>query len=87
MQLRKLYIYIVCLIIGILPQKETCAQSSSYIYIELIKNIPCKVIQNGVDVIQYNKNYVFLYGEDNTEQKIDIEFGANLYPKQSFVID
>ncbi|HMN32315.1 MAG TPA: hypothetical protein PKA54_02995 [Chitinophagaceae bacterium] len=59
----------------------------SYIYLELIKNIPCKVKQNGVEMTQYNKNYILLYGDHHSEQKIDIEFGADLYPKQTFIID
>lgn len=60
---------------------------TSYIYIELIKTIPCKIIQNGKELPPLSKNFAVLTINENREQNIDIEFGADLYPKQSFVID
>lgn len=79
---------ILLMCISLIANSQLYAQkSNAYIYIELIKTIPCKIIQNEKEIIQYNKNYVLLYGDENSEQKIDIEFGANLYPKQSFIID
>ncbi len=59
----------------------------SYIYIELIKTIPCRIIQNGKEVAALSKNFAILTINENREQNIDVEFGAELYPKQSFVID
>lgn len=60
---------------------------NSYIYIELIKAIPCRVMQNGTEVVQLDKNFVVLQVAGQREEIIDIEFGADLYPKQNFVID
>lgn len=60
---------------------------TSYIYIELIKTIPCKIIQNGKELAPFHKNFAILTLNENREQNIDIEFGGDLYPKQSFVID
>jgi len=59
----------------------------SYIYIELIKTIPCRVLQNGQEVAQLNRNYIILNIAEQSEQIIDIEFGADLYPKQNFIVD
>ncbi len=86
MQYLKPYIFIGVLMMSFLTDISAFAQKS-YIYLELIKNIPCKVKQNGVEMTQYNKNYILLYGDNHSEQKIDIEFGADLYPKQTFIID
>jgi hypothetical protein len=78
--------FIVLFVIGLSLLQSVYGQTS-YIYIELIKTIPCKIILNGVEAIQMNKNYVILNIQEAKEQNIDIEFGANLYPKQSFIID
>lgn len=79
-------IVLFVLLLGIGLPKGLYAQSS-YIYIELIKSIPCRVWQNGTEVQQLNKNFVVLAVNEQPEQNIDIEFGAELYPKQSFVIE
>lgn len=62
-----------------------CNAQSSYIYIELIKTIPCKIYQNNQEVIPLNKNYIILNVADQKEQSIDIEFGGDLYPKHNFI--
>ncbi len=66
---------------------QLVSAQKSYIYIELIKTIPCRVIQNGKEVPLLSKNFVILNINDQREQNIDIEFGADLYPKQNFIID
>lgn len=66
---------------------QFASAQKSYIYIELIRTIPCRVIQNGKEVALLSKNFVILNINDQREQNIDIEFGADLYPKQNFIID
>ena len=83
---KKVSKFIVLLVISFALIQFANGQTS-YIYIELIKTIPCKIKLNGVEINQMNKNYVILNIQEAKEQNIDIEFGASLYPKQSFIID
>lgn len=80
--LKIIYLFIIICLFQIKIYAQT-----SYIYIELIKTIPCKVWQNNEEVNMMNKSFVMLPVNDQREQNIKIEFGANLYPTQNFVID
>ncbi len=65
----------------------TAGAQKSYVYIELIKTIPCKITQNGREVQLLSKNFAVIPISEDREQNIDIEFGGDLFPRQSFVID
>lgn len=80
--LKIIYLFIIICLFQIKIYAQT-----SYIYIELIKTIPCKVWQNNEEVKMMNKSFVLLPVNDQREQNIKIEFGANLFPTQNFVID
>lgn len=58
----------------------------SYIYLELLRNIPCKINVNGNDVPLMSKNFVILPCEDSYEQQIQISFGSDMYPIHTFIV-
>ncbi len=59
----------------------------SYIYVEPIKGIPCKMILNQKEVPLMTKNYFLITIDHTGEQTLDIVFGNNVYPSQTFVVD
>jgi hypothetical protein len=59
----------------------------AYIYLEPIKGMPCKVILNQKEVTFMTKNYFLVTLDKEGEQNLEIVFGNNTYPKQSFVVD
>lgn len=59
----------------------------AYIYLEPIKGIPCKVILNQKEVTFMTKNYFLVTLDKEGEQNLEIVFGNNTYPKQTFVVD
>lgn len=59
---------------------------NSYIYLELLRNIPCKITVNGSDVPLMSKNFVILPCKDNYEQQIEIYFGSDMYPIHTFIV-
>jgi hypothetical protein len=79
--------FFVVLLAAVMGLPFLSLAQKSYIYIELIKSIPCRILQNGKEVPQLNRNYILLNVAEQSEQIIDIEFGADLYPRQNFIID
>lgn len=59
----------------------------AYIYLEPIKGIPCKVILNQKEVTFMTKNYFLVTLDKEGEQNLEIVFGNNTYPKQTFIVD
>lgn len=59
----------------------------SYIYLEPIKGLPCKVMMNQEELNALTKNYFLIPLKGNGEYTFDIVFGGGLYPKQTFVVD
>lgn len=59
----------------------------SYIYLEPIKGIPCKIVMNQKEVSTLTKNYFLIPIAGNGEYTFDIVFGGDLHPKQTFVVD
>ena len=59
----------------------------SYIYLEPIKGLPCKVYINQVELNALTKNYFLIPLKGNGEYTFDIVFGGELHPKQTFVVD
>lgn len=59
----------------------------SYIYLEPIKGMPCKVLMNQKEVNTVSKNYFIIPISGSGEYVFDIVFGGNQFPKQTFVVD
>ncbi|MEZ5046008.1 MAG: hypothetical protein R2831_03350 [Chitinophagaceae bacterium] len=59
----------------------------SYLYFEGIPSIPCRLEVNNQPVENMSNHYVIVPILAQGEQVVDIIFGAEMYPKQTFVID
>lgn len=59
----------------------------AYLYLEGIKGLPFTITVNNKEAECKGKNYCILTFKETGEQTIDIVFGANLFPKQTFVLD
>lgn len=59
---------------------------NSYIYLELLRNIPCKISVNGNDIPLMSKSFVILPCKDSYEQQIEISFGSDMYPIHTFIV-
>ena len=59
----------------------------SYIYLEPIKGLPCKIFINQVEINALTKNYFLIPLKGNGEYTFDVVFGGGLHPKQTFIVD
>lgn len=79
---------LILLFVLVTTLKVTLAQSiGSFVYLETIKGLPCKIILNNVEIPNLAKTHYLFALSKVGENTIDIVFGADLYPKQSIVID
>jgi hypothetical protein len=63
------------------------AQNESYIFLETIKGIPCKIKLNGAEQTNLGKNYMIMPLVTTGENTVVVDFAGNLFPSQVFVID
>jgi hypothetical protein len=63
------------------------AQQGSYLYIEPIRGLPCKVILNEKEIQPVTRQYFLLPLQGPGEYTVDIVFGGGQIPKQRFVVD
>lgn len=79
---RKYLLILLLMCIG----QQMLAQES-YLYLEPIKGLPCKVLMNQKEITVATRNYFLIPIQGNGEYTFDILFGNNLYPKQTFIVD
>lgn len=65
----------------------TVKAQNAYLYLEGIKNMPFNISVNGNEVNRLSKNYALITFDSIGEYNIDIRFGGDIYPEQSFVVN